>query len=232
MKVNLRESNPALESIFQDPNQIISLDASFLIPPDRESITNQRISFSTFRDIWLDPVFGSFPKLAVHEAVLAELSSPAVQSFAYAMLDASPPRLHIHRDSDLTEVEQMLRNTIENRIRPFTRYCPERGLLSDRGEVKSLSYIAAKGLLYFAVHDSLAIQLIENAEDWSTGLDNIRAIKMYEPIFYLYAEGRSERKGLRMLYKHQYHLTNREKQENPEWSKFIAAMEALYGTRA
>jgi len=55
---------------------------------------------------------------------------------------------------------------------------------------------------------------------------------MYEPIFYLYAEGRSERKGLRMLYKHQYHLTNREKQENPEWSKFIAAMEALYGTRA
>jgi len=173
MKVNLRESNPALESIFQDPNQIISLDASFLIPPDRESITNQRISFSTFRDIWLDPVFGSFPKLAVHEAVLAELSSPAVQSFAYAMLDASPPRLQIHRDSDLTEVEQMLRNTIENRIRPFTRYCPERGLLSDRGEVKSLSYIAAKGLLYFAVHDSLAIQLIENAEDWSTGLDNM-----------------------------------------------------------
>jgi len=106
MKVNLRESNPALESIFQDPNQIISLDASFLIPPDRESITNQRISFSTFRDIWLDPVFGSFPKLAVHEAVLAELSSPAVQSFAYAMLDASPPRLQIQRDSDLTEVEQ------------------------------------------------------------------------------------------------------------------------------
>lgn len=41
-----------------------------------------------------------------------------------------------------------------------------------RGELKALSYIAVKGLLYFASHDTNAIQLIEKAEKWNTGLDN------------------------------------------------------------
>ena len=35
MKVDITSPNPALESIFSNPNQIITLDANFLIPPDR-----------------------------------------------------------------------------------------------------------------------------------------------------------------------------------------------------
>jgi hypothetical protein len=80
--------------------------------------------------------------------------------------------------------EQILRNSIEGKIYPLTKYDPMLDNKDDRGEVKSLSYIAVKGLPYFAAHDSNAIQLIEKAETWRTGLDNVQAIKMYELIFY------------------------------------------------
>lgn len=76
-------------------------------------------------------------------------------------------------------------------------------------------------MLYFAAHDSNAIQLIEKAEEWTTGLGNVQAIKMYELIFYLCKTNRGDKKTLRMLYKYQYYLTPREKQTNPEWSEFI-----------
>lgn len=38
MKIDLTSSNPALESIFSNPSQIITLDANFLIPPDSLSL--------------------------------------------------------------------------------------------------------------------------------------------------------------------------------------------------
>lgn len=98
----------------------------------------------------------------------------------------------------------------------------------DRGEVKSLAYIAVKGLIYFATHDSNTVQLIEKAGEWMTGLDNVQVIKMYELIFYLYKIDKSDNKALRILYKYQYYLTSHEKQKNPEWGQFINAMEALY----
>jgi len=47
MKVDLTSSNPALESIFSNPNQIITLDANFLIPPDRSKYA--KISFDFLR---------------------------------------------------------------------------------------------------------------------------------------------------------------------------------------
>lgn len=137
MKVNLTSSNPALESIFLHPDQVITLDANFLIPPDRSR-------------------------------------------------------------------------------------------LDDRGEVKSLSYIAVKGLPYFAANDSNVIRLIENAESWNTGLDNVQVIRMYELIFYLHKMNQADNKSLKMLYKYQYHLTQNEKKDNPSWGQFIDAMETLY----
>jgi len=35
MKINLSSFNHALKSIINEPNQIITLDANLLIPPDR-----------------------------------------------------------------------------------------------------------------------------------------------------------------------------------------------------
>jgi hypothetical protein len=98
----------------------------------------------------------------------------------------------------------------------------------DRGEVKSLAYIATKGLLFFAAHDNNAIQLVEKSKEWSTGLDNVQAIKMYEIVYYLYTKKLAKAKDLRILYKYQYYLTKKEKAENPEWGIFKNSMDKLY----
>jgi len=99
-----------------------------------------------------------------------------------------------------------------------------------RGEVKSLSFIAVKGLLYFAAHDNNAIQLIEKSEEWSTGLDNVQAIKMYELIYYLYGNDLADKTAMKMLYKYQYYLTDREKSTNPNWGDFSSTMDNLYAS--
>ena len=61
MRVNLASSNPALLSIMEQPDQMITLDANFLIPPQRSRITSLGFDFETFRKLWLDPVFSAFP---------------------------------------------------------------------------------------------------------------------------------------------------------------------------
>jgi hypothetical protein len=97
-----------------------------------------------------------------------------------------------------------------------------------RGEVKALAYIAVEELPYFAANDSNAIQLVEKAEEWTTGLDNVQAIKMYELIYYLHNMNFGDKKSLRMLYKYQYNLTPYEKRNNPEWGQFVEGMDSLY----
>lgn len=228
MKVNLTSDNPALKSIFADPNQTITLDANFLIPPDRGRLARRSFDFITFQQIWLEPIFKVFPNLAIHEAVYDELVLPSVRSYVQEQINATPPRLAIHKDSALNRTEIMLRDSIEEKIYPLTKYDPLLDNRDDRGEVKSLAYIAVKGLLYFAAHDSNAIQLVEKARAWSTGLDNVQAIKMYELIYFLYIMNLSEKQSLRILYKYQYHLTKHEKKTNPEWGQFLEGMERLY----
>ncbi len=73
MEVNLTSPNPVLISIFKHPEQMITLDANFLIPPDRSRYAKNSFNFSTFQKVWLDPVFRAFPNLAIHEAVYGEL---------------------------------------------------------------------------------------------------------------------------------------------------------------
>ncbi|WHH59762.1 hypothetical protein [Petroclostridium sp. X23] len=228
MDIHLSSPNPTLVSIFSNPGQVITLDANFLIPPDRSRYANKSFDFLVFQRIWLEPIFEAFPNLAIHEAVYDELVLPSVRTYIDTNINNSPPRLTIHKDSSLTAEEYMLRNSIEEKIYPLTKYDPLLDNKDDRGEVKSLAYIAVKGLIYFATHDSNTVQLIEKAEEWMTGLDNVQVIKMYELIFYLYKTDKSENKALRMLYKYQYYLTSHEKQKNPEWGQFINAMEALY----
>ena len=230
MKVNLSESNPALESIFANPNQIITLDANFFIPPYRNSVAKNGFEFAQFKQIWLDPIFTAFPTIAIHEAVYSELVTDNLIKYVEALKNEHPPRIIIHTDSSLNTVERNLRDSIENKIYPYTNYDPNLDNKDDRGEVKSLSYIAVKGLLYFAAHDNNALLLVEKAKVWSTGLDNVKAIHMYELIFYLYFKSIGDSKSLRVLYKYQYYLTAHEKKTNPKWEDFIKGMHSLYGT--
>ena len=228
MKINLENPNPALISIIENPEQIITLDANFLIAPDRRPITKREIGSHQFKELWLDPIFSVFPNLAIHEAVYEELVGFSPQNYIDAKRNAKPPEIIIHTDSSLNEVEKVLRDAIETRISSHTKYEPLLDNKDDRGEVKSLSYIAVKGLLYFAANDHNAIQLIEKSEVWSTGLDNVQAIKMYELIYYLFSNDLADKTAMKMLYKYQYYLTDQEKSTNPGWGDFSASMDRLY----
>ena len=229
MRVDLSSPNPALISIIQDPHQIITLDANFIIPPNRNKLKTD-ITFEQFKKIWVNPIFDTFPNIAVHEAVYEEFVLDSVKKYVDERINFTPPKLIILRDSSLTPEEQILRDTIEDLLSPYTNYSPLLDNSSDRGEVKSLSYMAVKGLLYFAAHDSNAIQLIEKSDKWNTGLDNIKAIKMYELIYYLLRTGNGSINALRMLFKYQYCLTKREKSSNPEWGTFVDEMDKLYSS--
>lgn len=228
MKINLSKANPSLVSIFENPNQIITIDANILIPPDRSRYSKNRFDFPLFKKVWIEPIFTTFPKIAIHEAVYDELIGVEVREYIEKLGQEIPPRIIIHLDSSLTDIEGFLRDSIETKIYPYTNYDPQIDNKDDRGEVKSLSYIAVKGLLYFAAHDNNALQLIEKAEEWSTGLDNVKAIHMFELIYYLYVKNKGEKKLLRMLYKYQYYLTEHEKRTNPGWGDFIDRMDVLY----
>lgn len=231
MKVNITHPNPGLESIFKRPEQVITLDANFLIPPDRRKHAKHdklNFSFPKFQQVWLDPIFKAFPNLAIHEAVYEELVLPSVQSYIQSVIGGTPPHLIVHKDDSLTSEEKVLRHSIEEKIYPLTKYEPLLDNKEDRGEVKSLSYMAVKGLLYFAANDSNAIQLVEKAVEWGTRLDNVQAIKMYEIIYYLQKMSFGDKKSLRMLYKYQYYLTPYEQQINPEWGQFVKAMDTHF----
>ena len=213
MTIDLSHPNTGLIRIFEDPEQISTLDANFLIPPDRRQLTKNCIGFDHFKVIWLDPIFRFFPNLAIHESVYEELVGISPQKFVDGKRDKEPPEIIIHLDASLSEVKRVLRDTIASKIAPLTKYDPILNNKDDRGEVKSLSYIAVKGLIYFAANNNNAIQLIEKSHKWSTGLDNVQAIKMYKLIYYLFRHDLVDKTALKMLYKYQYFLTSRRKEQ-------------------
>lgn len=94
--------------------------------------------------------------------------------------------------------------------------------------MKSLAHIAVKRYLYFASNDSNAIRLIIKSKEWSTGLDNVNSIEMFELIYFFFKKGYSSSKNLKMLYKYEYYLTQREKSVNPNWNDFVSMMDTLY----
>ena len=110
MKVKLTAANPSLISILKDPNQIITLDANFLIPPNRPRLTNRGFDFQLFKKIWLDPIFKTFPMLAIHESVYDELVLSTLREYVDCLRNQQPPRIIIHRDDSLTEVERIVRD--------------------------------------------------------------------------------------------------------------------------
>lgn len=46
MRVDVEKKNPALESLFADPEQTIFLDANFFIPPDRSRMGTKPMLFA------------------------------------------------------------------------------------------------------------------------------------------------------------------------------------------
>ena len=215
MIVDLSKRNLALVSLFENPRQTIFLDANFLIPPDRTKVGAKPISFQKYREIWLDPVYG-------------ELVTDNVKRYADAKCQESPPGLTVYSDTGLTPVEAALMQAYIDRISPFSKYIPTLRNSDDKGEVLSLAYMASKEFLYFASGDNLPIQLIRKAEEFDTGLQDMKLLEMFDVIFYLRKMGKYDNNGLRLLYKYQYHLTKKEKLLNPEWGDFMKKMSLLY----
>ena len=229
MKVDTKEVNPAFQSIIQNPGQKVFLDANFFIPPDRSEVAKVRAySFTDFKECWLIPLLSEFTGLAIHESVYDELVADSVKEYADEQTSCIPSKLRIHYDSELSGLEEALRNTYINKIAVHSLYNPTRDNAKDRGEVRSLSFMAVKQFLYFAANDALPVRLIKDAAQLLTGLDDMQIVQMYELIYYLYKTGRYDNKALRILYKYQYYLTAGDKRINPEWGCFVEQMDLLY----
>lgn len=229
MKVDTQTVNPAFQSIIQNPSQKVFLDANFFIPPGRSEVANVRdYSFTDFKECWLIPLLSEFSGLVIHESVYDELVADSVKKYADEQKSSNPPKLKIHYDSELNSKEDALRNTYMNKIAVHSLYNPAIDNAKDRGEVRSLSFMAVKQFLFFAANDSLPVRLIKDAAKLGTGLDDMQIVQMYELIYYLYKKDRYDKKALRTLYKYQYYLTRGDKRINPEWGNFIEQMDALY----
>lgn len=136
MRVDVEKKNPALESLFTDPEQTIFLDANFFIPPDRSRMGTKPIPFLKFCEIWLDPIFDAFPNLAIHESVYHELVADAVKKYADERQSESPSHLRVYKDVELNEAEQALMQAYVSKLAEYSQYIPERDNAKDRGEVR------------------------------------------------------------------------------------------------
>ncbi len=229
MKVDTKEVNPAFQSIIQNPKQKVFLDANFFIPPDRSGVAQVRAySFTDFEKYWLVPLLNEFTELAIHESVYDELVYASRKGYADKQIYCVPSKLKVHYDSELSHSEVVLCNTYINKIAIHSRYNPTRDNAKDRGEVKSLAFMAVKKFLYFAANDALPVRLIRDSGKLKTGLGDMQIVQMYELIYYLYKMGSYDNRNLRILYKYQYYLTAGDKRINPEWGYFIEQMDLLY----
>ena len=228
MKVNTDRPNSALLRIMEDQSTVLFLDANFFIPPDRSCMGVKPIAFSRHKEKWLDPIFDSFSNLAVHETVYDELVQRNTKEYVDEKINKIPELLRIYYDAELTDYERKLLRTYINKLAVHSLYIPENDNAKDRGEVRSLSYMAVKRYLYFAANDDLPRRLIEEADKLRTGLDGMSFLHVYDMIYFLYKKNCYDNKALRTLYKYLYRLTDREKTMNPEWSTFLECMDALY----
>ena len=227
MKVNDTDANPAMISLFENANQIITLDTNILMPQFR-GVIGKGYTFDRYKQVFLDPLFSCFPRLAIHEAVRREFIEESIHNYIEGKINSSPPQLLVHNDITLSPIESAIRSTYEQKIAPYTRYLPLHDNSSDRGEIKSLAYIATKELIYFAANDQGVLNLVRNASEFNSGLDNVQIIQMYEIIYFLCCTGAGNQGELKFLYKYLYYLTENEKRNNSAWCEFIENMKLLY----
>ncbi len=176
MSTNIDNINPALESLFGDPEQTIFLGANFFIPPDRSRMRTKPIPFLKFCEIWLDPIFDAFPNLAIHESVYHELVADAVKKYADERQSENPSRLRVYKDAELNEAEQALMQAYISKLAEYSQYIPEMDNEKDRGEVRTLSFMAVRRFLYFAANDTLPMNLIRKADELHTGLSEMELL--------------------------------------------------------
>lgn len=231
--VKTQQKNLGFMSVLKNKNQVFLIDANIFIPPDRSKEHNsiKPVSFEFYRKHWIEPFIDTFKPIGIHESVYKEFESSSIKNLIENKKKDIPPGIYIYYDSNLTEYEKIVRQTIEFKIAKYTNYNPTIDNRDDRGEVKSLSYIATKQLLYFCSHDSNAIRLVEDAEKLETSLEEVSAIKPYEVIYYFVKNGIGDVDRLRSIYKYLYYLTKNDKNTNPSWGEFIERMDILYCER-
>lgn len=232
MQIDLSQPNPAFSSLLTTPTELIAVDANFFLPPDRTNLkARTAYSFEQFRDIWIAPLHQLLPNLAIHEAVLAELVDERPHQFAQALIESGiPPQLKLLRDSDLSPIEQAMRQTMELQIAPFTNFDPSRNNKDDRGEVKTLAHMAVKGYTFFVTNDANALRLIERADQLGTSLDALKTLHFYEGIYLLFRNGAMQLADAKNLYRYLYYMTKRERDGNPAWGDFCGGMDKLYAS--
>jgi len=228
--VNLKYNNLGFISVLKNNNQIFLIDANIFIPPDRskEHSGIKPVPFEFYKNYWIEPFIDTFKPIGIHEAVYREFESNSIKTLIENKKNDIPPSIYIYYDSNLNEQEKIVRMTIESKIAKYTNYNPTIDNRDDRGEVKSLSYIATKQLLYFCSHDSNAIRLVEDAEKLETSLEEVFMIKPYEVIYYLVKNNIGYTEKLRIIYKYLYYLSKNDKKINPSWGEFIEKMDELY----
>lgn len=226
MKVDISQSNPTVQSLICDTNQLITLDANFFISPDRrnEGVPGE-FGQARYQKVWTEPFFSVFSDLAIHEAVLGELL-PGTAARAYVEEKLSSHKLRVLYDDSLSPREKAMRNTFEAHIAPNTQYDPARDNKDDRGEVKTLAFLGTKGYIYFASNDRNALRLVDNADKLGTLLDNQVTVKFYEGIYLLRRFDAVSADDIKWLYKYLYAFSKRDR--NPEWGDFMTEMGRLY----
>lgn len=231
MKVDLSQPNDALLSLIDNYAQILPIDANLLIPSDRSKVLGNQavLDLVTYSKFWLNPLFKTFPYLAIHQAVYEEV---IVKQELSRFIDEkiSHQALIVLKDDELSDEEEAIRQSVEYKIAAFTKYEPEIDNKDDRGEVKSLAYIYVKDLIYFCSNDSNALRLVEHADKLETNLDSLITIRLYDIIYYLYKMHMAEFSHMRFMYKFHYLATSNEKNINPSWNDFKIGMDALYNS--
>ena len=200
------------------------------MPPDRsgENSRVKPVTFEYYKENWLIPFVKTFKPVGIHEAVYGEFKTNSIKGFVDEQLNPHLNGICIYEDSKLSEEENIVRITIEEAIAKNTNYNPTLNNRDDKGEVKSLAYIATKKMLYFCSHDANAIRLIEDAEILDTCLESVSAIQPYEIMYYFVKNNIGNLKAVKNLYKYMYRLTINEKSYNPEWNEFVEKMDILY----
>jgi hypothetical protein len=173
-------------------------------------------------------LLSEFPNISIHESVYDELVEEKVKEYACEQANSNPKKINIHYDTELNPNELALMNYYIAKIAVHSLYEPSKDNAKDRGEVRSLSFMAVKQYIYFAANDALPVRLVKYADKLDTGLDSMGIVQMYELIYYLYKTGKYDNKALRSLYKYQYFLSAGDKRDNPEWGTFIEQMDRLY----
>lgn len=230
MRIDVKNINPALVEMINNPEQIVFLDANIFIPPDRSALAKHinAFRFEDYKNAFLEPLLQEFPRLAVHETVYQEIVAETVKTYVDNLITEDNKHLEVHYDKALSENEKALLAVFLSKLSVHSGYDPAADNAKDRGEIRSLPYMAVKQYLYFAANDALPIRLIKNAEELQTSLDGMGVIQPYELIFFLHKKNKYDGKMLRILYKYLYYLTTRDKAENPDWGSFIESMEKLY----